>query len=103
MYKRQPYEVCGAYAAIANKGLYNEPKLYSRVTDSEGTVILDNTNPDSRRVIKDTTAFLLTSAMQDVVATGTCQFSKEMAIAGKTGTSSEYHDVWFAGFTPYYT
>ena len=98
-----PYEVCGAYAAIANKGLYNEPKLYSRVTDSEGTVILDNTNPDSRRVIKDTTAFLLTSAMQDVVATGTCQFSKEMAIAGKTGTSSEYHDVWFAGFTPYYT
>lgn len=100
------YELNAAYAAIANMGLYVEPKLYSRVTDADGNVILDNTAPTTRQVIKDTTAFLLTDAMVDVVTTGTgarCNFKKGMAIAGKTGTSTDYHDVWFAGYTPYYT
>jgi len=101
-----PYELNAAYAAIANYGNYVEPKLYTRVTDSDGNVILDNTKPKSRQVIKETTAYLLTDAMVDVVATGTgtsCNFNHNMAIAGKTGTSSDYHDVWFAGYTPYYT
>lgn len=101
-----PYELNGAYAAIANQGQYVEPKLYSRVTNSDGDVILDNTTPASRQVIKQTTAFLLTSAMTDVVTTGTggsVRFSSTMGIAGKTGTSTDYHDVWFAGYTPYYT
>ena len=103
-----PYEMTAAYAAIANMGTYVTPKLYSRVTDSEGNVILDNTNPSSRRVIKETTAFLLTDAMVDVVSapggTGTAvRWSNQMAIAGKTGTSTGPKDVWFAGFTPYYT
>ncbi len=101
-----PLELNAAYAAIANKGRYIKPKLYTRVTDSDGNVILDNTEIDETQVIKETTAFLLTDAMQDVVTTGTgasVNFSRNMAIAGKTGTSSEYHDVWFAGYTPYYT
>lgn len=101
-----PYELNAAYAAIANHGLYMEPKLYYRVTDADGNVILDNTNPHSKQVIKESTAFLLTDAMVDVVTTGTggaCRFSSNMAIAGKTGTSTDYHDVWFAGYTPYYT
>ena len=101
-----PYELNAAYAAIANKGNYVEPKLYTRVTDANGKVILDNTNPSTKQVIKETTAYLLTDAMVDVVTTGTgasCNFDSKMAIAGKTGTSSDYHDVWFAGFTPYYT
>lgn len=100
-----PYELNAAYAAIANHGLYAEPKLYTRVTDSDGNIILDNTTPKTRQVIKETTAFLLTDAMVDVVTTGTgarCNFGG-MAIAGKTGTSSDYVDVWFAGYTPYYT
>lgn len=103
-----PYELTAAYATIANMGTYVTPKLYSRVTDSEGNVILDNTNPPSRRVIKETTAFLLTDALVDVVSapggTGTAvRWSNQMAIAGKTGTSTGPKDVWFAGFTPYYT
>lgn len=101
-----PYELNAAYAAIANMGTYVEPKLYSRVLDSEGNVILDNTNPKSKQVIKETTAFLLTSAMTDVVTRGggtRCNFDKNMAIAGKTGTSTGPTDTWFAGFTPYYT
>lgn len=100
-----PYELNAAYASIANGGLYVEPKLYTRVTDSDGNVILDNTNPPSRQVIKETTAFLLTDAMVDVVTKGTgakCNFGN-MAIAGKTGTTTDDYDVWFAGFTPYYT
>ncbi|MBE5874099.1 MAG: glycosyl transferase [Lachnospiraceae bacterium] len=102
-----PFEVNAAYSAIANLGLYVEPKLYTRVLDSDGNVILDNTMPTTRQVIKETTAFLLTDAMVDVVTdpAGTgrkCNFS-DMAIAGKTGTSTETRDVWFAGYTPYYT
>lgn len=104
-YGVSPFELNAAYAAIANQGLYATPKLYTRVTDSDGTVILDNTTPTTRQVIKATTAYLLTSAMEDVVTTGTggrVRFDG-MSIAGKTGTSSDYKDVWFAGYTPYYT
>ena len=101
-----PYELTAAYATIANMGNYMTPKLYSRVTNTSGDVLLDNTTPDSRQVIKETTAYLLTDAMVDVVTTGTgaaCNFDRNMAIAGKTGTTTDYWDVWFAGFTPYYT
>lgn len=98
-------ELNAAYAAIANGGTYIKPKLYTKVVDHDGNVILDNTLPDSRQVIKETTAWLLTDAMMDVVTQGTgasVNFGN-MAIAGKTGTTSDYNDVWFAGYTPYYT
>ena len=98
-------ELNAAYASIANGGTYIKPKLYTKVVDHDGNVILDNTQPDSRQVIKETTAWLLTSAMQDVVTEGTgasVNFGN-MAIAGKTGTTSDYNDVWFSGYTPYYT
>ena len=102
-----PYEVNAAYATIANMGTYVTPKLYSRVTDSDGNVILDNTSPATRRVIKETTAFLLTDAMVDVMTasggSGVGARFDGMTMAGKTGTSTGPKDVWFAGFTPYYT
>ncbi len=100
-------ELCAAYASIANEGAYIKPKFYTKVLDANGNVLLDNTNPRSRQVIKPTTAFLLTDAMVDVVTspigTGTSVNFGNMAIAGKTGTTSDNKDVWFAGFTPYYT
>jgi penicillin-binding protein 1A len=98
-------ELNAAYAAIANQGTYIKPKLYTKIVDHDGNVLIDNTSPESTQVIKETTAWLLTSAMVDVVTTGTggsVNFGN-MAIAGKTGTTSDYKDVWFAGFTPYYT
>ena len=102
-----PYEVNAAYASIANMGVYVTPKLYSRVTDSDGNVILDNTTPASRRVIKETTAFLLTDAMVDVMTasggTGRIANFSGMTLAGKSGTSTGPKDVWFTGFSPYYT
>lgn len=98
-------ETTAAFATIANEGVYNRPVLYSKITDSDGNIIIDNSVPDSHRVIREQTAFLLTSAMQDVVSYGTgheCQFPG-MHIAGKTGTTSSYNDIWFSGYTPYYT
>lgn len=98
-------ELNAAYACIANGGTYIKPKLYTKVVDHDGNVILDNTQPESRQVIKETTAWLLTDAMQDVVTQGTgasVNFGN-MAIAGKTGTTSDYNDIWFSGYTPYYT
>ena len=98
-------ELTAAYAAIANNGQYIEPKLYTIVKDHEGNVILDNTVTESRQVIKPSTAFLLTDAMKDVVQSGTGSSVNfgNMTIAGKTGTTSDYNDVWFSGYTPYYT
>ena len=98
-------ELNAAYACIANGGTYIKPKLYTKVLDHDGNIILDNTMPQSRQVIKETTAFLLTSAMVDVVTVGTggaVNFGG-MAIAGKTGTTTGPTDAWFAGYTPYYT
>ncbi|MBD5493647.1 MAG: glycosyl transferase [Lachnospiraceae bacterium] len=100
-------ELTAAYACIANNGTYIKPKLYTMVVDHDGNVILDNTTPQSRQVIKETTAYLLTDAMVDVMTapggTGRAVNFDNMAIAGKTGTTSDYNDVWFVGFTPYYT
>lgn len=100
-------ELCAAYATIANGGVYIKPRLYTRVLDSDGNVIIDHTVAETRQVLKDTTAFLLTSAMQDTVtkpgATGTSVNFGGMAIAGKTGTTTKERDHWFVGYTPYYT
>ena len=98
-------ELNASYATIANGGTYIKPKLYTKVIDHDGNVILDNTQPNSRQVIKETTAWLLTDAMMDVVTqgTGTSVNFGNMAIAGKTGTTSDYNDLWFTGYTPYYT
>ena len=98
------YEMCAAYASIANGGVYNKPTLYSKVVDHDGNVLLDGTG-ESHTVIKDSTAYLLTSAMEDVVNSGTgtaCQLPN-MPVAGKTGTTTSNKDLWFCGFTPYYT
>lgn len=97
-------ELCASYACIANNGTYIKPMYYTKIIDHEGNVLVEN-EPQTRQVIKPTTAYLLTDAMEDVVTKGTggaVNFGT-MAIAGKTGTTSDYNDVWFAGYTPYYT
>lgn len=99
-------ELTAAYAAIANDGTYIEPKFYTRVLDHDGNVLLDNTSPESHTVLKETTAWLLTNAMQDVMTQGTgsaAYFGNSMAQAGKSGTTTKSRDALFAGYTPYYT
>lgn len=97
-------ELTAAYAAIANKGMYTKPILYTKILDHDGNLLYDNT-PQQKQVMKDTTAWLLTSAMEDVVnyGTGTATKLENMHSAGKTGTTSNNYDLWFSGYTPYYT
>lgn len=106
-------EMTAAYATIANGGVYNKPYLYTKVLDHEDRVILSN-EPESSQVIKTSTAYLLTSAMQDTVTGGTgmatgsrLKFKDyKMPVAGKTGTATNsvgVTDLWFCGYTPYYT
>lgn len=99
-------ELTASYASIANQGVYIEPILYTRILDHDGKVLLNN-EPISRQVMKESTAFLLTNAMEDVVKVGTgksVKFTKiSMPVSGKTGTTSDDIDLWFAGYTPHYT
>lgn len=97
-------ELCAAYATIANGGVYTEPVFYTKVTDQNGRVILEN-EPKTHTVLKESTAFLLTNAMHDVVTigTGTLCNLKDQYVAGKTGTTTNNNDIWFVGYTPYLT
>ena len=99
-------ELNAAYATIANGGVYVEPKMYTQVYDHEGNLLLDSSKTAAtRRVLKERTAWLLTSAMEDVLTKGTgrsADFGSTMT-AGKTGTTSDENDVWFCGYTPSYT
>ena len=98
-------ELTAAFASIANSGTYTEPVLYTQILDHDGNVLIDNSAPSTHEVIKDSTAYLLTSAMEDVVngGTGTSANLSNMTTAGKTGSTDDYADRWFVGFTPYYT
>ena len=98
-------ELTAAYAAIANGGVYNTPVFYTKVVDHDGNVILDNSEPESSRAIKETTAWLLTDVMKEVLTRGTSTVARfsGMSQAGKSGTSNDDRDVWFIGYTPYYT
>ena len=108
-------DVSGAFAAIANQGTYIEPIFYTKVTDHNGQVILQK-KQDIHPVIKDSTAFLLTSAMADSMKDGSFKQTyfkpssmsaalKYMPAAGKSGTATDNagkdRDYWFVGYTPY--
>lgn len=108
-------ELTSAFSSIANMGIYTKPRLFTKILDHDGNILLDNT-AKTHRVIKDSTAFLLTNAMEDslkpnkkfsfernVSSTSTRASLNNMAVAGKSGTTSKNNDVWFVGYTPYYT
>lgn len=103
-----PLQMCAAYAAIANNGYYNEPLTFTKVTDSEGNVILnaDVIRGSQTKVFSDSsTAYLLVDMMKEAVQSGTgtkAQISG-YEVAGKTGTNSDYASVFFAGMTSEYT
>lgn len=100
-------ELTGAYATIANNGKYLQPKFYTKVYDHDGNVLLDVTETqEQRKVLKKSTAWLLTSAMEDVLTAGTgtrAYFGGSMPQAGKSGTTTSNRDCLWAGYTPYYT
>lgn len=97
-------ELTAAYASIANKGVYTEPILYTHIFDNNGSLLYENTAA-THAAMKDSTAALITSALEDVVkyGTGTAARLSNMTCAGKTGTTTDTRDLWFSGFTPYLT
>ena len=98
-------EETAAYASIANGGVYNEPVYYTVVYDHDGNVLLDNERQETHRVLKETTAYMLTDMMRDVISRGTGGQAgiSGMNVAGKTGTTNDTIDLTFYGYTPYYT
>ncbi|MDD4542029.1 MAG: transglycosylase domain-containing protein, partial [Eubacteriales bacterium] len=99
-------EMAGAYAAFANEGLYTEPILFRRVLDADGNVLLEN-KPQYDQVFSPGTATVMTSILEGTLMntswiTPYAQLPNQTA-AGKTGTTSDQIDVWFCGYTPYYT
>jgi penicillin-binding protein 1A len=96
-------ELTAAYGTIANNGVYVAPTFYTKVLAHDGSIMLRN-EPETHTVMKETTAFLLTNAMEDVVKSGTATSARfsGMHIAGKTGTTSDSKDLEFIGYTPYY-
>lgn len=100
-----PLEHAAAYGTLANEGIYIEPKLYTSVLGMNNEIILEKVS-EVREVVKESTAYIVTSMLQDVIngteATGGSARLSNMTAAGKTGTSNESKDRWFAGYTPYY-
>ena len=92
-----------AYGAFANGGFMREPVFIRRVEDAEGRVIF-SAKPKAVPVISEDTAFLMANMLADVVNSGTGFRAREagfqFAAGGKTGTTNEYRDAWFIGFTP---
>ncbi len=92
-----------AFGAFANAGRLASPSLIRRVTTSDGQVLYES-KPSVKTAISPTTAFLITSMLQDVVNRGTAAGARSagfrLPAAGKTGTTNEYRDAWFVGYTP---
>lgn len=103
-----PVEMAGAYGAIANKGVYQEPLSFRQVLDKNGNVILDaNEIREKRQVFAPSTAYLVTDMLINAVkkgggGTGTRAYMENMTVGGKTGTNQDNRGVFFAGITPYY-
>ncbi len=97
------YELTSAYGVFANRGVWKEPTLIRRVVDRSGREVY--VSPASeRRVLSEATAYMMASMMSDVLDYGTAASARaqgfKLHAAGKTGTSQEYTDAWFVGFTP---
>lgn len=103
-YGVSPLEMAGAYATIANDGMYIEPTFYTKVLDDDNKVVIETTQ-DTHRVISEANTYLLKSILTEPVKGGTATSAQlsGMDVAGKTGTTNEATAVWFCGFTPYYT
>ena len=109
-------DLTSAFAAIANGGVYTKPQFFTTILDHDGKVLIQN-QPETHRALKDSTAFLLTDALSDsmesnrkfarsginVNSTSTRAALSNMSAAGKSGTTTSNRDIWFVGFTPYYT
>lgn len=102
-----PWVMASGYAVFANGGYRVTPHIITKITDSNGNIIEQKRYPqakkDAPRVIDGRNAFIMTSMLQDVVERGTATRAKQLGrqdLAGKTGTTNNQIDAWFAGYSP---
>jgi penicillin-binding protein 1A len=101
-----PWQMLSAYGVFANGGYYVNPYIISKVTDSTGKVLMEGqprmAGDEANRVLEARNAFVMDSLMKDVARYGTAARASVMLkrtdIAGKTGTTNDSHDAWFAGY-----
>ena len=100
-YELRPVELVGAYATLASGGVYDEPRLITRIVGPDGKDVALKALPPPRRVLDDAEAYVTTSMLTSVIDHGTGTRAKELhrPVAGKTGTSNASKDTWFAGYS----
>lgn len=97
-----PLEMTSAFGVFANEGVHVEPNSILRIEDKDGNVVEDNL-PEKKEVLSKETAYIMTDMMQDVVNIGSGARIRNYfhyPAAGKTGTTQDYADAWFVGYTP---
>ena len=96
-------DMAAAYATFANDGVWREARTYTKVYDSNGKLVLDNTQ-DSEKILSEKTINYMNYCLQNVVNSGTGGEARISGqnVAGKTGTTSSNRDRWFCGYTKYY-
>ena len=99
-----PLDITAAYAAIANDGVYTKPIFVKRIETSTGSLVYE-AKAETHTVATAQEAYIMKSMLQDAVNRGTGARGRisGQAVAGKTGTTNDDKDIWFVGFTPYYT
>ena len=101
-YEIEPMELAGAYATFAAGGVYEQPRLITRIVGPDGKDLELKPLPPPRRVLDEAEAYVMTSMLTSVVDHGTAARAKSLGrpLAGKTGTSNASKDTWFAGYSP---
>lgn len=102
-YGVSPLEMASAYSVFANEGVHFTPRIIRRIDGPDGR-ILENFSPDSHREFDEQSIYLLVNMMEGVFEDGTARAARSWGFrrpaAGKTGTTNDYRDAWFVGFTP---
>jgi membrane carboxypeptidase/penicillin-binding protein len=103
-FEATPFEMATAYNVLANGGLKVEPVTITRVADEQDRVLEQHRAPVPERVLREESAFLVTDMLRSVLDEGTAASARGLGFtadaAGKTGTTNDYRDAWFCGFTP---
>ncbi|MCP4481548.1 MAG: hypothetical protein GY817_01790 [bacterium] len=96
-----PLELTNAYATIANRGVKTKPYAIIKIYDNDGQ-LLEQRYPEEEEVLSEETAFIMSHLLHGVVEYGTGRYARRLRrpTGGKTGTTNNYSDAWFIGFTP---
>lgn len=99
-----PLQMAAAFGTLANGGVYVEPEIFTTITSYNGELIVKNT-PQTHKVVDPAVAYVMTDMLQAVVTEGigkNAALNSGIPVAGKTGSTNNYLDTWFVGYTPYY-